>query len=65
MRKLHTAWVGLFTIGVFLIGADSMANALVDVRGVPALGVIGGAMILLVVASVLNWIFKEAWQDRG
>ena len=65
MRNLRTAWAGFFAIGIFLIAADALANAVVSIRGVPALGVVGGAMVLLVFASVLNWIFKEAWEQRN
>ena len=55
MRNLRTAWAGFFAIGVFLIAVDALANAVISIRGVPALGVVGGAMVLLVFASVLNW----------
>ena len=63
--ELEIAWGALFSLGFFLVAIDVIANTLVSVGGVPALGVIGGALILLVFSSILNWLFKEAWNERN
>ena len=65
MRQLQSAWVGLFITGVSLVLLDTVTHVLIDIRGVPAIGVIGGALILLVFSSMLNWLFKEAWHERN
>ena len=65
MRKLRAAWGALFVLGSFLIALDVLANTLVSVSGLPAFGVIGGALVLLVCTSILNWIFKTAWNERS
>lgn len=64
MRSLQNAWVALFITGASLVLLDTVAHVLIDIRGVPAIGVIGGALILLVFSSMLNWLFKEAWHER-
>ena len=64
MRKLRAAWRTLFAPGSFQIAVSVHANALVSVNGLPALGVIGAALPLLVFTSILNWIFKAAWNER-
>ena len=65
MRKLQAAWGALFFLGSFLIALDVLANTLISVSGLPALGVIGGALVLLVCTSILNWLFKMAWDERS
>ena len=65
MRKLRAAWGALFVLGSFLIALDVLANTLVSVSGLPAFGVIGGALVLLVCSSTLNWLFKTAWDERS
>lgn len=65
MKRLRIAWGTLFSLGLFLIAIDVIANTLVRVSGVPALGVLGGALMLLVFTSILNWIFKIAWAERN
>lgn len=65
MSRLRAAWIWLFGVGTFLLAIDIAAEVLIRVNGVPALGVIGGALILLVFSSILNWIFKEAWNERN
>lgn len=64
MRRLERAWAGLFITGISLVLLDTVTHVLIDIRGVPAIGVIGGALILLVFSSMLNWLFKEAWHEH-
>ena len=52
--------VGVFFIGAALIGIDAISDTLFTINGFPALGIVGGALILLVLTSILNWIFKVA-----
>ena len=65
MRNLQAAWVGLFFIGIILISADVVLSRLINIKGVPVVSVIGGALMLLVFTSILNWIFKVAWAERS
>ena len=64
MKNLEIAWRTLFALGSFQTAVSVHANALVSVNGLPALGVIGAALLLLVFTSILNWIFKTAWNER-
>ena len=64
MKNLEVAWGTLFAPASFLIAIAVHANDLVSVNGLPALGVIGAALLLLVFTSILNWIFKTAWNER-
>ena len=65
MSRLRAAWIWLFGVGMFLLAIDIAAEVLISVSGVPALGVIGGALILLVFSSILNWLFQEARNERN
>ena len=65
MSRLFAAWIWLFGVGMFLLAIDIAAEVLISVRGVPALGVVGGALILLVFSSTLNWLFQEARDERN
>ena len=47
-----------------MLALDMLAHVLISIRGVPAVGVLGGALILLALSSTLNWIFKTAWAER-
>ena len=64
MKNLEIAWRTLFAPASFQIAVAVLANILVTVNGLPALGVIGAALLLLVSTSILNWIFKTAWNER-
>ena len=64
MRSLQIAWAGLFGLGVIMVAIDAISAPLISVNNVPALGVIGAALILLVVSSILNWLFKDAREGR-
>ena len=65
MKNLRDIWLVFFFIGAALIGIDAISDTLFTINGFPALGVIGGALILLVLTSILNWIFKVAWKERN
>ena len=63
-HKLQGVWAALFFFGAALVFYDAFIQPLVEIRGVPALGVVGAALILLTVTSILNWTFKEAWEEH-
>lgn len=65
MSSLKIAWAGLFGIGVILVAIDAVSKTLIAIKGVPALGIIGAALILLATTSILNWLFKIAWDERS
>ena len=65
MSNLYSAWGLTLLIGIGLITFDVVFLPLFEIRGIPALSVIGAAFILLVFTSVLNWVFKEAWEERS
>ena len=65
MSSLQIAWAGLFGLGVILVAIDAVSKTLIAVKGVPALSIIGAALILLVTTSILNWLFKIAWDERS
>ena len=62
--RLKGVWAALFFSGITLIFYDAFVQPLIEIKGVPALGVIGAALILLAVTSILSWIFKEAWEEH-
>ena len=64
MRNLLTVWLVFFSAGAALVALDMAAHVLISIKGVPAVGVLGGALMLLVFSSTLNWLFKEAWEER-
>ena len=64
MRNLLTIWLVFFSAGAALVALDMASHVLISIKGVPAVGVLGGALILLVFSSMLNWLFKEAWEER-
>ena len=65
MSNLYNAWGLTLLIGIGMITFDVVFLPLFEIRGIPALSVIGAAFILLVFTSVLNWTFKEAWEERS
>ena len=65
MKNLRDIWLVFFFIGAALIGIDAISDTLFTINGFPALGVVEGALILLVLTSILNWIFKVAWKKRN
>jgi hypothetical protein len=60
MRNLRFAWLALLFAGAWLWFADLMLQVVLEIKGVPALSVVGAALILLVLTSILNWLFKVA-----
>ena len=64
MRRLMATWVALYLTGAVLIFLDLAAQVLISINGVPAVGLLGGAMILMALSSALSWLFKEAWEER-
>ena len=64
MNNLYAAWGIVFLIGMGLLAIDVVFLPLFGVRGVPAFSLVGAALLLLVSTSILNWIFKTAWNER-
>ena len=64
MRRLQAAWLGLLISGSVLVLLDSLSRVLIRINGVPAVGVLGGALILLALTSMMNWLSKEAWEQH-
>lgn len=65
MRRLQAAWLGLLISGAVLVLMDLVSQVLIRINGVPAVGVLGGALILLALTSMMNWLSKEAWEQRN
>ena len=65
MNNLFIAWSTTFLVGSVFLAMDVVFLPFFELRGVPALSVIGGALILLGSSSILNWIFKIAWAERS
>ncbi len=64
MNNLFVAWGTTYLVGTVFLAMDVVFLPFFELRGVPALSVIGGALILLGSSSILNWIFKIAWAER-
>ena len=64
MRRLQAAWLGLLISGAVLVLMDLLSQVLIRINGVPAVGVLGGALILLALTSMMNWLSKEAWEQH-
>ena len=65
MRNLQFAWLSLLVIGVGLVYVDVLYRVLLEIQGIPALAALGAALILLALSSMLNWVFKEAWEEHS
>ena len=65
MKSLTLHWLALFGAGLSLVAVDVAYRPLISVNGVPAAGVIGAALIVLVITSRLNRVFKVAWAERN
>ena len=65
MNNLFVAWSTTYLVGTVFLAMDIVFLPLFEFRGIPALSVIGGALILLGSSSILNWIFKIAWAERS
>ena len=65
MNNLFVAWGTTFLVGIVFLAMDVVFLPFFELRGVPALSVIGGVLILLGSSSIPNWIFKIAWSERS
>ena len=65
MRNLQIAWLSLLAIGMGSVYVDVLYSVLLEIQGIPALTALGIALILLALTSMLNWLFKEAWEERS
>ena len=65
MKSLRIAWAALYFAGMAMIIVDLAFWLNDDVDGLPIVGVIGAAFMLLAITSMLNWVFKEAWEERS
>ena len=65
MGRLRLAWAILVVTGAWLWLFDIVFQVVLEVRGIPALSALGAALFLLALASVLNWMSKEAWEERS
>ena len=65
MNNLFVAWGMTYLVGIVFLAIDVVFLPFFELRGVPALSVIGGALILLGSSSILNWMFKIAWSERS
>lgn len=64
MKNLLIAWLFLLFGGLWLLFVDMLYQALLTINGVPVLSTVGVALFLLALTSMLNWLFKEAWEER-
>ena len=64
MNDLYVAWGLTSLLGIVFLAIDAVFLPLFEVRGIPAFSVIGGALLLMMYGSILNWIFKTAWAER-
>ena len=65
MSNLYITWGMTYLLGIVFLTMDAVFLPLFEFQGIPALSVIGGALILLGSSSILNWIFKIAWAERN
>ena len=64
MKNLLTAWLFLLFGGWWLLFIDMVYQIVLEINGVPALSTLGMAFFLLALTSILNWLFKVAWEER-
>ena len=65
MKNLLIAWLLLLFGGLWLLFIDMLSQTLLAINGVPVLSTVGVALFLLTLTSMLNWLFKEAWEQRA
>lgn len=65
MKSLRIAWATLYFAGMMMIVFDLGLRSIYDVNSVPVISALGAAFVLLSITSMLNWTFKEAWEDRN
>lgn len=64
MTILRRAWAGIFGLGIGLLTVDVLSGFFLAVNGIPVFGLLGVALILLVLTSWLNWQFQMARDER-
>ncbi len=64
MKNLLIVWLLLLFGGLWLMFIDMIYRTVLEINGVPALSTLGAALFLLALSSMLNWLFKEAWEER-
>ena len=62
MRTLRIVWGILVLSGLILIALGYVFENVFPIGEVPGLVAVGTALILLAIASMLNWVFKTAWE---
>ncbi len=65
MGRLRSAWAVLIVTGAWFWLFDIVFRVVLEIRGIPALSALGAALALLALASMLNWLFKVAWEDHS
>ena len=65
MNNLYLAWGLTHLFGIVFLTMDVVFLPLFEIKGIPTFSVIGAALILMGFSSILNWIFKIAWAERG
>lgn len=65
MKNLLIAWLLLLFGGLWLLFIDMLSQTVLAINGVPVLSTVGAALFLLALTSMLNWLFKEAWEERA
>ena len=64
MRTLKVVWGILLLAGLQFITLGYVFENVLTIGKVPGFVALGAALILLAVTSMLNWVFKEAWETR-
>ena len=58
-------WLGHLISGSVLVFMDLLSQALNRINGIPAVGVLGGALMLLALTFMMGWLSKEAWEQHN
>ena len=64
MRNLRIVWGILVMSGLMLIALGYVFETALHIGEVPGLAAVGAALLLLAITSMLNWVFKAAWEQR-
>ena len=65
MASLRIAWAALYFTGMVMVMVDLAFRSAYSVNGIPVVSALGAALVLLSLTSILNWLFKEAWEERN
>lgn len=65
MTQLRAAWGLLMFAGGLAIYVDLAHQPLAGLTIVPLAATFGAALITIAVTSILNWMFKAAWDERN